>query len=193
MKFKKHKIEIPDNKGHYIFMESEDIEYVNPISYISNLNINTYIVIGKEVLSDKKLELSDEIIQKYLLKNAIEEWNKDLLKFQSIDLPNNLFELLNAKSKREQIKSLKGLSLTSDELISFFFMAFDKYGFLYSQYKSEFKHKGLDESQLPKVIHMEKDGEINTIGETPLTKGQQKQVVEHRKVVVSKFIDKDDT
>jgi hypothetical protein len=45
---------------------------------------------------------------------------------------------------------------------------------------------------LPTLIHLDGD-KVKTAGETTLTKEQLKNVVNYRKVTVSKFLDKGDT
>ena len=82
--------------------------------------------------------------------------------------------------------------MSNDELIAFIIMAFNKYGYKYSQYSAKHHYKGLDESKLPEMIHIEDDGTLITVGNTKLSEGQQRLVVEHRKVTVSKFLDNED-
>ena len=42
---------------------------------------------------------------------------------------------------------------------------------------------------MPSIVHLT-DNKVHKSGETDLTDGQLKQIVEHRKVIISKFIDK---
>lgn len=44
---------------------------------------------------------------------------------------------------------------------------------------------------MPKLVEI-KDDKVSKVGNTTLTDGQLKQAVDHRKVVVAKFIDKED-
>lgn len=78
--------------------------------------------------------------------------------------------------------------MTPFELIAFIFHAHEEKGFLFSNYRAEHHHKGLDESELPEFIHV-KSEKVAKIGETNLKEGQLKQVVNHRKIIISKFID----
>ena len=68
-------------------------------------------------------------------------------------------------------------------------MAFENYGYTYSCYRAKHNHKGLEEAQLPELIYVEENGNVTSIGETKLSKGQLKQAIEHRKITVSKFLD----
>lgn len=94
--------------------------------------------------------------------------------------------------KKDQVRLLKNISFTSDELIAFILKAHELHGYKYSLYNASHNHKGLDAAELPEFIEIDDDGTVNTVGETKMTKGQQKQVIEHRKVTVSKFLDLDD-
>jgi hypothetical protein len=51
---------------------------------------------------------------------------------------------------------------------------------------------GLEGKKLPKLFHIREDGTIEKVGETDLTDGELKNVIEHRKVIVSHFFEKDD-
>ncbi len=51
---------------------------------------------------------------------------------------------------------------------------------------------GLEGKKLPKLFHIKEDGTIHKVGETDLTDGELKNVIEHRKVIVSHFFEKDD-
>lgn len=192
MKVKNANIEGAERGSHYHMLEGEDFEYVNPIEQISALHINGYIWFDRNILASKGFIAPQEWIDEYLFKKAIKEWAHEYQRIIATPIPINLVHLLEAKTKKEQIKSLKNLSMNSDELVAFIFMAYNKYGYKYSHYSAKHYHKGFDESQLPELIHLEDDGTVTTIGKTKLTQGQQRQVIEHRKVIVSKFLDNED-
>ena len=188
MKVNKYKIKIP-NTGHYNVLEVDDFEYVNPVKQFEAMFISYRVSTNSDILSLKGFDISKDSVKSFLIEEALKNWDAYYKEIEETKISNNLVHLLDSKTKSEQIKSLKGVSLTTKELFAFIFMAYERYGFKYSQYKAKHNHKGLDETKLPKVIHLEDDGEISTIGETNLTKGQQRQLVECRKVVVSKFLD----
>lgn len=189
MRIRTRKIQMLGASGHYTVRQIDDFEYVNPIEHIASIFISSSMSFDRDILLMKGLQVPEVLMERFLFKEAVKEWHKENKRYQSIEVPKALYTLLEAKSKKDQVNALNGLSLTADELISFIFMAFEKYGYRYSQYTAHHHHKGLDESQLPKLIHIEDDGSVTSIGKTNLTKGQQKQAVEHRKVTVSKFID----
>jgi hypothetical protein len=189
MKIKTRKIGKPGEGGQYIIREYDDFEYVNPIHQVMKMYIGSTMSFERDVLLINGFDGPEEIMEKVLFKRAIQGWTKELKKYKSIKLPENLLTLLETERKKDQIKLLKNVSLTTHELIAFIFYAYEKHGYTYSQYKASYHHKGLDVTKLPALIHIEKDGKVNTIGKTKLTEGQLKQVVEHRKVTVSKFLD----
>jgi hypothetical protein len=191
MKLRHTEIKDTEDDGTFNFYETEDFEFVNPIEQISSIYIISVIELERNILKLKNFEGSEETIQKVLMKRALSDWNKRYIEIISTTIPVNLIELLNVNTKRGQIKLLKGLSLNTSQLMAFVFLAFEKFGYKFSQYKAQHHHNGLNIDYLPKLIYIEENGNIKTIGKTPLTKGQQLQAVEHRKVTISKFLDND--
>lgn len=186
--------EFKDDKSNrkYFVKEYEDFEYVNPILHVMTLFIEATISFEKKMLQMNGFNAFDNLTGEILFKRATQQWTDKYKKYKAIKLPENLIGILDTNKKKEQIHLLKGISLTSDELIAFFFKAYEDYGYKFSQYKAEHHHEGLDVSELPELIHVDENNKIDTIGETKLTEGQQRQVVEHRKVTVSKFLDNDE-
>ncbi|MBN2396013.1 MAG: hypothetical protein JXC36_06085 [Candidatus Atribacteria bacterium] len=147
--------------------------------------------VTRELMRIYKLPFVSNLIDKVCSRKAIEEWQKHYDVAIKVEIPENLKSIFDTKKKNEQINLLKGLSLTPDILFSFIIYAWNEQGYSFSQFHIEHQHKGVKKEELPTVIHI-KDGDVETVGETPLTKGQQKQVVENRKVVVAKIFDKGD-
>ena len=190
---KEMKISIPGQKGYYKIRKQNDFEYVNPIEQTKQMFNGSHISFEKDLLLLNGFSAPLDWMQSFLLSRANEEWNKKLAEIKNTKFPNSLNDLLAASNKKDQIKSLKGISLTSGELIAFIFNAWEEHGYTYSQYSASHHHAGIDESKLPELIHIEDDGTITTVGQTDMTKGQQKNVVRQRKVTVSKFLDKDNS
>src|SRR5690606_12901622 len=122
-------------------------------------------------------------------KKAQESWKELFTKLTETEVPKAFIDLFKADSKKEQIRILKGQSLTPDQLTNFLFKAYEEHGYLFSSYRAERHHKGVDETTLPKLISLKND-EVSTVGETSLTEGQLKNVILHRRVVVAKILDK---
>lgn len=189
MKIRTRKVGDLKEGGQYIFREIDDFEFVNPIQHIMDMFIGYSMSFKRDLLTMNGASAPKEIMEEVLFKIAKKEWKNELEKYKSIILPQNLLSILESDKKKEQISLLKGISLTSDELTAFIFKAYEDYGYTYSQYKASHNHEGLDENLLPELIYIDDNDNVKTIGETKLTDGQQRQVVEHRHVTVSKFLD----
>jgi hypothetical protein len=185
---KEEKIYDEDGKGVTTVFYASDFEFVNPIQYYSDTQIKTIMSMERELLTMKNPILASELSQEFFFKRALEQWNERYVEIKATKVPENFLKLLDAKSKKEQVKLLLGQCINPDELIAFIFKAWEE-GFSFSQYTTEHHHKGLDTSKLPKLIHL-KNKEIKTVGKTDLSDGQLRQVIEQRKVTVAKFFDK---
>ena len=127
-------------------------------------------------------------IEHFIQSKAIKSWMNELDEINSVKIPENLILLLTSSSKKEQIKLLKDITITPDQLIAFILKAGRDFGYSLSQYSSEHMHNRLNKDDMPKLVHL-KDDNVYKVGKTSLTDGQLKQAIEHRKVTVSKFLD----
>lgn len=180
------------NNGEYIIFESALVENVNPIEYFREFSISSYFGIThsflKKSIEHHKLPVREETIVKYSLKEASENWNEYFNRIKNTEVPENLLLAVFASKKNEQEKLLKNISINSDILLSLIFKLWEIYGFSFSRYISEHYPNRTDENELPKSAYLN-GGKIEKIGETNLTDGQIKQVIENRKVVISNFFD----
>lgn len=185
------KIKEDDGNGEYSIFETQDFEFVNPIEHFSTAFIASSFAMMKEIVLLKKppFPYPIEVVEKTLMKEAIKRNDDYLNEIFKIEIPENFIAVLSAETKKEQVKLLKNQSLTPDQLLAFLIKAHTDFGYSFSQYRGEHNHKGLDETKLPSVIEI-KNGIVRKVGETTLTDGQLKQVIEQRKVIVSKFLDK---
>lgn len=177
-----------DNEKFHL-LETENCEFINPVDFFASISINSSILLQKKILNSNGFNIITDNLEKKIFQRAINEWKTEYEEYKSIQIPANLYKLLETNKKAEQIKLLKGMSLTEDELISFLFLAFEKHSYKFSQYKAQNFHKGFNIELLPDMIFKQNDGSIKTIGDTTLTVGQQKQLYEHRSVFISKFLD----
>jgi hypothetical protein len=189
---------VPDGKGgHYHIGVVGDFEFVNPLSKIAEDYIAQSIQLHKTMMeahlkSKGGPDIPEDILLKVVFKNALKDWDEQQEKFMSTKVQQPLWNLLDAETKKEQIKYLRGLSTTWTELHSFICQAGEKLGFTYSFYRADFQMKGLDKSKLPRLFRLRKDNKVETVGHTDLTHGQLKKVINDRKVILAKFIDKGD-
>ncbi|WP_258097628.1 hypothetical protein [Marinoscillum pacificum] len=183
-----HKIEHPEGKGHYSLVETDDFEYSNPIQKYSELFVMAEVAMLSDHIELRQLDPPIEL----LVKNAVNSWDKKYKEIMQLEVPDAFFELLNNPKKKEQLQLLKSAEITTWQFMSFIMKAYLNYGYTFSQYRASHHHKGLDESDIPRFIHKEDDDSIVKVGETKLTDGQLKQIVEHHKIIVSRFLDKGD-
>lgn len=108
----------------------------------------------------------------------------------AVSVPDNLLALLGDKSKKEQIRLLKNLTIDFQQLNAFIWKACTDYGFTHSQYKSVRHQKGLDLAKMPRFIYKRANGTINKAGATSLSEGQLRVAIDTRKVIIAKFLDK---
>jgi hypothetical protein len=135
--------------------------------------------------------LASQLNEEFFTKKALEYWDDELNEVNNTIVPDNFLLLLDSTTKADQVKLLRGQSLTPEQLIAFIFKAWADYGFTFSQYIAEHHQKGVDESKLPTLIHVKGD-RVKTVGETSLTPGQLKNIIAHRKVIIAKFLDRGD-
>jgi hypothetical protein len=189
---RRHKIPNDSGNGSYTIFESPDFEYVDPTKHYAESFIVNNVSMMRDIILLKKPPVPLDFIEKYIHREAFKDWFKKLKEIEETPIPENLTNLLKAASKKDQIKLLKDLSISPDQLIAFIFKSWTDHGYTFSQYKSERQHAGLDKMKMPKLVEI-KNGKVNKVGKTSLTDGQLKQAVDHRKVIVSKFLDKENS
>lgn len=184
---------IPDNEGlgFTLVNKIEDFEKVNPINQYKNLEIETtkHILLSRYLMEKPKFSI--ELLNDIAIKNANESWDKRYNEIINTKYSENLNQLLLTNKKKEQIRLLKNLSISHKELTSFIFNSFLNYGYLYSFYTVEHLQNGLEKSEMPKLLNIE-GNKIKISGNTKLSDGQLKQAINHRKVIISKFIENGD-
>ena len=188
---KQSKVIFNEGKSIYNIFEATDFEFVNPVEYYAKYYIQHRMTVERDILFLKKLPFSSSIAQELLLKRATEAWNEMYQTINESGFPANLIALLGSDKKKNQIRLLRGLSINSFQLLAFIFKACSTNGFVYSQYIAKHHHNGVNPAELPLIINTEND-KVEHIGNTTLTDGELKQVVDHRKVIVAKFLDKGD-
>lgn len=176
-----------------IKLSDKDIKQVNPIKYYGDFYIVRQMIFSG--VPDDELHLKKEPSEesKKIFREAIESWKEKLAEIKNVNIPENLIKLLSSKKKSEQEKLLRDVSLTPNMLYALIFKAYEDYSYLFSQYnKAEKPQKGIDLSKMPHAYELKDDGDVNIFGNTELTKGQLKQAIKHRKVVISNFLEKED-
>lgn len=106
-------------------------------------------------------------------------------------LDKEFLDLLITESKKDQLKLLRGKSLTPYSFAKLLFLSHLEFGFSFSQYTSEKLPGNINNSQLPILFQLSVNEEsVSIIGETTLKEGELKNVILHRKKIVANFLDK---
>lgn len=187
-----HIIPDDDQKGKTIAFIGEDVEFTDPVAYYADREKTKTIVLQKQLLFAADPVKAAFVSEDFYIKNAEEKWQERYAQIMEHDVPDNFILLLKSTSKKEQEKLLRGQSLTPFQLAALLFRASQEFGYSFSNYTAEHHHKGLDENALPAFIEIKEDGTVKTAGETTLSEGQLKNVINQRRVTVAKFLDKGD-
>lgn len=115
--------------------------------------------------------------------------------FQSIikatELRPEFKKLLNENlKKKEQVALLKGQKITKMELLKLFYEA-EEQGYLFTNFIREKKQNSVADDDLPSFIYLDEDGKLQHFGETSLSDGQMKQLIDQREVLIARIIEKD--
>lgn len=189
------KIDIKDENGHYRIFWDDNVENVNPIEYYKNFELKRRVITYRDLLEMKEPILSKKLSDDFYINFAKERIKSE--KFwesrEQTEIPENFLKLLETTKKTDQKTLLKGLSINPKQLIALIFKSFKEFGFLYSRYRFENLPKSTEDKKKPKLAIISEDGMIKTIGDTNLTKGQIKNMIEQRKVIIAHFLHKDNT
>ena len=170
---------------------ANEIDEVENVSYRDTMikfhASSTAPVLKAYLDKDKKCRLpyNDDIV--YRAASIIAEKTYENFTKCSFD---SCFESLFKKelSKKEQIRLLKGAQLTETQLFSLFNFA-EECGYRFSHYKWQGDPKSVKEEKLPSFIHMKDDGSIEYIGETTLTEGQKRTIINQADVLIVSIFD----
>ncbi len=191
---KSKKIQEEDGNGFYRIFWDDNIEKVDPVKYYKQYELQKRAISYRDILEAKEPALTAELSNDFFVRFAEEKIEEE--RFWQIkeetEVPKNFLKLFETTRKKGQESLLKGLSINPDQLISLIFKSFKDYRYLYSRYRFENLPKGLDEKKKPIVAHISDNSVVKTIGETDLTKGQVKSMIEQRKVIIAHFFDRDD-
>lgn len=186
------KIYDENGRGFVRIFSTVKVEKVNPVEYYKKYELTKRVVSIRDILNAKNPFLTSQLEDSFFIKKAEETLVGFFENFEQTKIHDNFLKLLKTIRKKDQIRLLKGLTLNSDELMSFIFKSYNDFGFLYSKYLFENLPIGLEDKKLPQLFHLNNDGTIKKVGETDLTDGELKNVIEHRRVIVSHFFEKDD-
>lgn len=177
-----------DGDKEFFANEMDEVENVSYRDTMIKFHASSTAPVLKAYLDrDKKCRLpyNDDIV--YRAASIIAEKTYENLTKCSFD---SCFESLFKKelSKKEQIRLLKGAQLTETQLFSLFNFA-EECGYRFSHYKWQGDPKSVKEEKLPSFMHMKDDGSIEYIGETTLTEGQMRTIINQADVLIVSIFD----
>lgn len=187
----KKKIYDENGEGFTRIFSLDKVENVNPIEYYKTYEIEKRATVLRDLLNTKNSFLTSQLSDDFFIKNAEETLVGFFEQFEKTDVHENFLELLKTNRKKDQIRLLKGMTLNPDQLMSFIFKSYSEFGFSYSKYLFENLPKDFEGKKLPKLFHLNEDGSFTKVGETDLTVGELKRIIEQRTVVVSHFFELD--
>lgn len=186
------KIDEEDGQGFTRIFSSDKVENVNPVAYYKKYELEKRAVVLRDLLYTKYSKLATQLEDSFFIKQAEDTLDGFFEKFENTEIHDNFYKLLETERKKDQINLLRGLSLNPDQLMSLIFKSYQIYGFLYSKYRFDNLPNGLEQRKLPTLIQLNEDSSIKKIGDTDLTDGELKNIIEHRRVIVSHFFEKGD-
>ena len=177
-----------DGDKEIIANQMEDVENVSYRETMVKFHASSIAPAIKVLLEKDKnfnLPCNDEIINQVALIFAKKSYN-DLSK-ESVDSKlKNIFQ--KELNKKEQIRLLKGVQLTEPQLSSLFNFA-EECGYRFSHYKWQGDPKSVKEEKLPSFMHLKDDGSVEYIGDTTLTEGQMRTIINQADVLIVRIFD----
>lgn len=186
------KISDENGNGFYRIFWDDKVERVNPVEYYKNYELKKRAITYHDLLQMKDPFLSQKIAFGFYVRFAKEQIAKERFweTKEQTEIPENFLTLLETPRKKDQISLLKGLSINPDQLIALIFKSFNEHGYLYSKYRFEKLPKDLMDKRKPIIANISKEDAIKIIGDTDLTDGQIKKMINERKVIIAHFLDR---
>lgn len=106
-----------------------------------------------------------------------------------LDIPGQIKTILtdDTLKKKDQISLLKGVEITAEQLGAIFLYA-EEYGYLYTSIRKEIEPKQFDLKDVPSFIYLTEAGGVDYSGETMLSDGQLKSVIDQSNFIVARFL-----
>lgn len=177
-----------DGDKEIIANQMEDVENVSYRETMVKFHASSIAPAIKVMLEKDKnfnFPCNDEIINQVALMFAKKSYNE--LSKESVDSKlKNIFQ--KELNKKEQIRLLKGVQLTEPQLSSLFNFA-EECGYRFSHYKWQGNPQSVKDEKLPSFMHMKDGGSIEYIGETTLTEGQMRTIINQADVLIVRIFD----
>lgn len=181
-----------DGKSFLRVFFHDNIERVNPIEYYTNFMIFKSMLLERDLLDSMDSERSATVPDSFFRKRAQEKSAALITELRSDKVNENILKIFETFRKKDQEKVWKDQTINPDQLFDLIFQSYEKYGYLYSNYRFEVLDPGSRSKILPTAFHQNENGQIEKIGETQLSDGELKNVLLHRKVIVAHIFEKED-
>lgn len=200
------------NDGSLIYSKLNKVEFTNPIEYFFESHLNFVLRAELELkaleisrfFDDKGIPLKNEIEIIHNNISVLDDWQKEMFdsalqycrnEFENkrkTPVPFQFTSLFKSKSKKEQTRLLKNQSISPDEILAFYCKAFEDFGYKYSEYKSEYLPKDMEDKQLP-TLFFDEGSKIGKVGSTELSDEQLRHAIKFKKGAIARFLDKEDS
>lgn len=184
---------VTSKEGNLHIWREDNFEFVNPWERLKKSVVDVSLRVDSLHLENELgyPDIPPRLKRKILIERAEEKWLDKKTELKSVKVPIVLKQLLTTNKKRDQKKLLKGLTIRSSELLAFFLYAFDEYDFAYSMYTSEYHKKGIRPSDVPTAT-LDAEKNVRRFEDSDFSDGEIRQMIEHRKFHVARFIDNHD-
>lgn len=177
-----------DGDKEIIANQMEDVENVSYRETMVKFHASSIAPAIKVMLEKDKnfnFPCNDEILNQVALMFAKKSYNE--LSKESVDSKlKNIFQ--KELNKKELIRLLKGVQLTEPQLSSLFNFA-EECGYRFSHYKWQGNPQSVKDEKLPSFMHMKDGGSIEYIGETTLTEGQMRTIINQADELIVRIFD----
>lgn len=134
------------------------------------------------------------LLERIILRN--EALHQSAKAFQSLidetNLRANLKELVSSDlKKKDQVRILNGTEISRSELLKLFYYA-EEIGYTFSFFLRDAEQTDFLDKTMPKIIYLD-DGKTQHVGETDLSDGQMKHLVDQRQSLIVWLLEKEDT
>lgn len=187
------RIETDDGISYLAFSVGET-DKVDPTAYYEDYFLRSRFILYCELIHNgmiaKSVHISKKDIEIVAARNSFEDWQNLKKVIYEIPIPEEFKKLLCSEKKKQQIQLLKNFKVTPFELLAYTFYAFKHERYLLTQVIGEHDPIGTESSKKPSLIHVDGE-EVVTVGETDLSKGQLKQIVDQRKKTIARILERD--
>lgn len=183
------KINIKSGNGFIRLFSTGNVEKVNPFEFLKEYEIKKRALQIRDDFGLRYPRLESLLSENHFIGLAEKSLNGYFEAFINTDIHPNFINLITTAKKKHQIKLLKGMSLTPDQLLCWILKAFNDFGFLYSTYRFENLPKGVKGKTLPKLFWQKDDNSVEVIGKTDMKPGELKNLNDQRTVFNSHFIE----